>query len=174
MADRRASRPAGHRRSATTSDARILSLKQPWAWAVASGKKRIENRTWSTRYRGPVFIHASMTLDRPAIDWLREAGITPPSEFVHGAVIAVAEIVDVVTAADAAAFGPWFFGPYGFVLTNVRRLPRPVPERGRLGLAKASPELRRRVARTLRSGSTVRRKPGSARQSRVRRGSGSK
>jgi hypothetical protein len=125
-------------------------LKQPWAWAVATGKKRIENRTWSTRYRGPVFIHASMKLDSAAVDWLRRAGVTLPLRFVHGAVIAVAEIVDVVTAADAAAFAPWFFGPYGFVLTNVRRLSRPVPERGRLGLAKVSPGLRRRVARALR------------------------
>jgi hypothetical protein len=62
-----------------------------------------------------------------------------------------------VTGADAAAFAPWFFGPYGFVLANVRQLSRPAPERGRLGLAKVSPALRRRVARALRSASSVRR-----------------
>src|SRR5688572_15136154 len=98
---------------------RILSLKQPWAWAVAAGKKKIENRSWSTHYRGTVYIHASSKLDRAAVDWLREeAGVTPPSEFVHGAVVAVAEIVDVVTKRDAASFAPWFFGPYGFVLAR--------------------------------------------------------
>src|SRR3954470_13366414 len=88
---------------------RILSLKQPWAWAVAVGKKTIENRTWSTRYRGTVYIHASSKLDRAALDWLRdEAHVTPPSEFVHGAVVAVVEIVDVVTEQEAAPFAPWF------------------------------------------------------------------
>jgi hypothetical protein len=43
--------------------------------------------------------------------------VTPPLEFVHGAVGAVADIVDVVTKRDATQFAPWFFGPYGFVLT---------------------------------------------------------
>ena len=133
------------------SGPRILSLKQPWAWAVAAGKKKVENRTWSTPYRGPVFIHASSKLDRPAVDWLRNrAHVMPPSEFVHGAVVAVADIVDVVTEADAATLAPWFFGPYGFVLARIRRLRTPVPEKGRLGLARASDHLRRRVARALR------------------------
>jgi hypothetical protein len=127
-------------------------LKQPWAWAVAAGKKRVKNRSWSTPYRGPVYIHASSKLDRSALDWLRDqAQVTPPSEFVHGAVVAVADIVDVVTKADAAALAPWFFGPYGFVLARIRRLRTPVPEKGRLGLARASDDLRRRVERALRS-----------------------
>jgi hypothetical protein len=46
-------------------------LKQPWAWAVAAGKKNIENRSWCTPYRGTVYIHASSKLDRGGIEWLR-------------------------------------------------------------------------------------------------------
>jgi len=38
---------------------------------------------------------------------------------VHGAVVAVVEIVDVVTKREAEVFAPWFFGPYGFVLANI-------------------------------------------------------
>jgi hypothetical protein len=38
---------------------KILSVRQPWAALIVSGHKDIENRTWSTRYRGPVLIHAS-------------------------------------------------------------------------------------------------------------------
>jgi hypothetical protein len=53
--------------------------------------------------------------------------------------------------SSAAAPAPWFFGPYGFVLANVRPLRTPVPEKGRLGLARASDDLRGRVARALRS-----------------------
>jgi hypothetical protein len=51
--------------------------------------------------------------------------VTPPSEFVHGAVVAVADIVDVITVREASTFAPWFFGPYGFVLDRIRRLRRP-------------------------------------------------
>jgi hypothetical protein len=129
----------------------VLTLKQPWAWAVAAGRKKIENRTWSTRYRGTVYIHASRKLDRVAFDWLRDqAGVTPPSEFVHGAVVAVADIVDVVTKHEAATFAPWFSGPYGIVLARIRRLRTPVPQKGQLGLARASHDLQQRVARGLR------------------------
>lgn len=38
---------------------RILSVRQPWAFAIARGWKPIENRSWPTDYRGPLLIHAS-------------------------------------------------------------------------------------------------------------------
>lgn len=37
---------------------RCLTLTQPWATLVAIGAKRIETRSWSTSYRGPLAIHA--------------------------------------------------------------------------------------------------------------------
>lgn len=38
---------------------KALSIKQPWASLIASGIKDIENRTWKTKYRGRIYIHAS-------------------------------------------------------------------------------------------------------------------
>jgi activating signal cointegrator 1 len=38
---------------------RALSLYQPWAQAISLGLKRYETRSWVTRYRGPLLIHAS-------------------------------------------------------------------------------------------------------------------
>lgn len=38
---------------------KALTLYQPWATLVAVGAKRIETRSWSTNYRGPLAIHAS-------------------------------------------------------------------------------------------------------------------
>lgn len=38
---------------------KALSLWQPWASLVAEGVKTIETRHWSTRYRGPLAIHAT-------------------------------------------------------------------------------------------------------------------
>jgi hypothetical protein len=43
---------------------RGLSLTQPWATLVALGAKRIETRSRSTKYRGPVAIHASKGFPR--------------------------------------------------------------------------------------------------------------
>jgi hypothetical protein len=41
---------------------KVLSLTQPWATLVAIGAKTIETRSWATRYRGPLAIHAAKGL----------------------------------------------------------------------------------------------------------------
>lgn len=43
---------------------KALSLWQPWASAVALGAKRVETRCWSTRYRGPLLIHAAARINK--------------------------------------------------------------------------------------------------------------
>jgi activating signal cointegrator 1 len=40
---------------------KVLTLHQPWASLVALGVKTIETRSWSTKYRGPLAIHAAGT-----------------------------------------------------------------------------------------------------------------
>lgn len=37
---------------------KAVTLYQPWATLVAIGAKKIETRSWFTRYRGPLAIHA--------------------------------------------------------------------------------------------------------------------
>jgi hypothetical protein len=39
---------------------KAISVKEPWAEMIASGKKVIETRTWATKYRGPLLIVASL------------------------------------------------------------------------------------------------------------------
>jgi hypothetical protein len=46
---------------------KALTLHQPWASLVAAGVKMIETRSWSTRYRGPLAIHAGAK--RPRAEW---------------------------------------------------------------------------------------------------------
>lgn len=48
---------------------RAITLTQPWATLVAIGAKRIETRSWSTPYRGPLAIHAAAGLG--PVDGLR-------------------------------------------------------------------------------------------------------
>lgn len=40
---------------------KAISIKQPWAYLICTGIKDVENRTWPTKYRGRVYIHASGT-----------------------------------------------------------------------------------------------------------------
>ena len=43
----------------TNGPMKAITLRQPWASLVALGVKAIETRSWSTRYRGPLAIHAA-------------------------------------------------------------------------------------------------------------------
>ena len=42
---------------------KAISIRQPWAWLIVHGYKDVENRTWATKHRGPILIHAGKTLD---------------------------------------------------------------------------------------------------------------
>ena len=98
---------------------RGLSLTQPWAQLVSIGAKRIETRSWSTSYRGPIAIHAAKGFPRWAKDLVRtepfaSALLQPEGDFADlpydnyqvgtaggvatfplGAILAVADLVDV-------------------------------------------------------------------------------
>jgi hypothetical protein len=129
----------------------VLSIRQPWAWAIASGHKKVENRRWDTRYRGPVYIHASSNRSASAVQEIRRKfRLVVPDDLPKCAVVAVAELSDVVTRKRAKRFGKWFEGPYGFVLSNVRPLRTPVKTLGKLGLFRPSAALRRSVEKQAR------------------------
>jgi hypothetical protein len=108
---------------------KALSIKQPWAWAILYAGKEIENRSWRTQYRGPLVIHAGA---QPHPDATMPRGVRKytPDEIHYGAILGVVDLVDVVEESRSR----WFGGPYGWVLTNPRRLQHPIPCKGRLGL----------------------------------------
>ena len=37
---------------------KVLTIKQPWATLIMQGNKRFEFRSWQTKYRGDLLIHA--------------------------------------------------------------------------------------------------------------------
>jgi hypothetical protein len=43
---------------------KAISLIQPWASAIALGHKKIETRSWKTKHRGWLAIHASKTVPK--------------------------------------------------------------------------------------------------------------
>jgi len=143
---------------------KAISIRQPWAWFIINAGKVIENRTWRCHYRGPIAIHASklptsgrlyedaiddfydgkgMAL-RSGVDLSKPNWTTPITMgmFVEqsGAIVGTARIVDCVTESPS----PWFVGPYGLVLEDVRPTPV-IPCRGALGLWTVPPDVERRI-----------------------------
>lgn len=108
-----------------------LSVRQPWAWAIIAGGKDVENRSWNSRHRGPLLIHAARTLDHNGFEELRLRGLEPPEELVCGAIIGQVRLVDVVRDHGSGWAEP---GAFHFVLADPVAFAQPRPYRGMPGL----------------------------------------
>lgn len=127
---------------------KFLTIRQPWASLIAVGVKTIETRPFSTKYRGPLAIHAGKAI--PTITTL--PGFTdvtgePIAEgedpcwldmvgrrrlpMPLGAVVAVCDLVDVVPITDYGdaehdhrdfldVFPPTDHGPAGLIMFRDR------------------------------------------------------
>lgn len=94
---------------------KAISIKQPWAAAIIYGGKDIENRNWKTKFRGRVYIHASMSVDKNAPEHVWDIFEKHFDEkHAFGGIIGSVEITDCVDKSDSK----WFSGKYGFVLKN--------------------------------------------------------
>jgi hypothetical protein len=121
---------------------KALTVRQPHAHLIAQGIKRIENRAWPTRYRGPLAIHAARNRDPPdadTLDDLDQLGITIPATLDYGAIVAVVNLIDCVALDDLPpdlAADPFAFGPFAWILADAHPV-APIPCRGKLGLWEA-------------------------------------
>lgn len=133
----------------------VLTISEPYATLIADGQKWCENRTWRTNHQGPLVIHAGK-----ASRYLKRADL---ARYPHrGCAIAIVEVVgcwssrDILDNAERrpdaiAHLTPWTWrqvaehehmeGPYCWMLTNVRKLPQPVPLIGKQGLFDVDPAL---------------------------------
>lgn len=120
---------------------KVLSIQQPWAWLIINAGKDIENRGWSTRFRGRMLIHAGMRFDYQSWVWLRDNGwkidervMNMPEDhrrFKRGGIVGSVDVIDCVTESQS----PWFSntGGFGLVLANARE-ERFFEMKGRLSL----------------------------------------
>ncbi len=103
---------------------------------VVNGFKDVENRSWRTKHRGTLLIHASSSTLWVSAEYSdrirREYGVTLPQEFELGGIVGVVEVVECVKRHSSK----WKFpNSWGWVLENPWRLPfRPC--KGFVGLFK--------------------------------------
>jgi len=115
---------------------KALSLKQPWAELVVSGRKTIELRNWETKFRGEFLIHASKSPNKKAMERFCF------KELPLGCIVGKATLVSVkhyktidefnADAEKHFATPGWYDEKAkGFVLKNASRL-EPQPLKGQL------------------------------------------
>ena len=130
---------------------KTLSVKQPWASIIMSGRKEVEIRTWKTDYRGPLVIHAGKKIDREAMDFFMgrnpnwaKCKIIRDLEFPTGCILGKVKIetIALVGQSEWGAWrelhcvpGQWPGGElYAWWLSNPGKLKHPIPHKGQLGL----------------------------------------
>ncbi len=82
---------------------KALTIWQPWASLIAAGEKIYETRSWPTKYRGPIAIHAAMKDPAKLPIWTPELEkytadnekIGPAIFLPTGCVVAIGELVNV-------------------------------------------------------------------------------
>ena len=140
-----------------------LSLTQPWALLVVLGLKQWETRSWSTKFRGRVYIHAAKNFPGWAKDYfnvhidfrnaLNPLGYTSPTQLPLGAIIGRVEIVRVEQTYKVRdglsrielVFGDYSPGRFAFLMQNPVHFKTYIPAIGKLGFWKIPDEAARLI-----------------------------
>lgn len=116
---------------------KVLSIKQPWAELVVSGKKIIEIRKWNTKFRGEFLIHSSKNPDFEAMKKFSFSGELPLGKIIGKACLI--DVKDYKKLWDKEfekdkdkhlAGREW--GDFGFILKNAERV-KHINAMGKLG-----------------------------------------
>ena len=123
---------------------KALSITEPYATLIRDGVKRIETRSWKTKYRGDLLIHASSTKIpkeyRKNEDLMNLVGDRP----LHfGQIVAKCKLIDCVPITeefikslkrDEIVSGFYSEGRYAWILDDVEVVNEKQIVKGNLGL----------------------------------------
>ncbi|MEW1552341.1 hypothetical protein [Streptomyces tsukubensis] len=130
---------------------RGISIKQPWATAILTGAKTIENRPRHWSWRGWILLHAGLQTDRPALRQPLVARTVRGRELATGAVIGAARLTGChQDPPGALPCTEWAHpGVWHLELSDVQALALPIPVGGQLGPWKPTEDLVAQVAQQL-------------------------
>lgn len=121
---------------------KVLTIKQPWATLIMQGDKRFEFRSWQTKYRGDLLIHAGKGIDKEAMKRLAKY---LPAEIPFGKILGKVTLVDCVKMClefkdmllkenpDIYTKSS-FQENYGWQVENVKVFNEPIDVKGHLSL----------------------------------------
>lgn len=131
---------------------KVLSVRHPFAWMICQGYKPCENRTWTVRHRGLLWIHAARQSDELTDQEVETLAL--PKAALEAAVNDVSTTAGAVVGAVYLALTfrhpeetpPPFtgnlhvVGPYGWWFTAYGELAAPVFYPGATGLMAFDPK----------------------------------
>lgn len=122
---------------------KTITIKQPFASLIAEELKEYEFRTWKTKYKGKILIHAGKGIDKKAMKKFEKYNLKYPI----GSIIAIADLTDCIKVDaqfrkmlneknplvySGVIKDPKWEG-YAFKLENVKKI-NPIKVNGKLSL----------------------------------------
>lgn len=125
---------------------KVLSIKEPFASLIKERIKTVETRSWKTKYRGEIYIHASLkkiNIKDERIKKLLE--LLPNKDMQYGHIICKCNLIDCIYMDEDYVnnikknkqeylCGHYEVGRYGWVLELIEVLKEPIPAKGHLGI----------------------------------------
>ncbi len=134
---------------------KAITIWQPWAQLIVFGEKKIETRSWQTKVRGTIAIHAAKkdcfslmkSLPLKEQEYFEEAQVYNYYDgemcVPLGAIIGTVDLVDCLSIEELMLttyaikkeiiFGDWAEGRFGWVLENPIQFDTPIPVNGHQG-----------------------------------------
>lgn len=120
---------------------KVISIKQPWASLIVNGYKQYEFRSWKTKYRGEILIHASKAFDKKLLEYFKDYNL----EYPTGAIIGKVNLKDCIEVtpkfeSDLINKNEKVYGlvkarsGYAFKLTDIQKISNPIEINGKLGI----------------------------------------
>ena len=121
---------------------KVLTIKQPWATLIMQGNKRYEFRSWQTKYRGDLLIHAGKGIDKDAMKRLAKY---IPKDMPTGKILGKVTLVDCIKCDDDfkgkclkenkdVYAKSTFIEKFAWQLGNVEVFDEPIEAKGKLSL----------------------------------------
>ena len=126
---------------------KVLTIQEPYATFIMHGTKKIETRSWKTKYRGEIYIHAGKSKkflkrihNNKVLKLLENIGLN------YGNIICKAELIDCVYMTKAFIdkvksennyeyiLGEYAVGRYAWILQNVQKLNQKIHAKGKLNI----------------------------------------
>lgn len=126
--------------------AKILTIKEPFASLIKEEIKHIETRSWKTKYRGEIYIHAGKEKVDLHDDRIKHLiGLLNDKEMKYGEIIIKANLIDCIYMTpeyiekikknnNEYISGRYTEGRYGWVLDNIEIINPSINAKGQLGI----------------------------------------
>ena len=123
---------------------KVITIKEPFATLIAEGYKEYEFRTWKTKYRGEILIHAGKSANKKAMEKFKYLNL----KYSCGKIIAKAVLTDCIKIDNTArkmledkneylvyssVINHTDWDGYGFKLENIEKI-NPIEINGKLSL----------------------------------------